>query len=151
MRCTGCGKRWWKPAKECPSCGELLREHQLARQLYAAEYMRQRAAVGADEATIRMGPVPTYTPGCAGCFLGLVLTTPSKCCCFEAAVVKCIDCLRVGNPYQPHVCLVESPEESAQKILHATMPAPLRRTASDEAWRRAGDLDQSQGPRAPKH
>lgn len=151
VRCTACGKRWWKPAKECPSCGELLREHQLARQLYGTEYMAQAKVHGADEATIRMGPVPTYTPGCAACFMGLVLTTATQCCCFEAAIVKCINCIRVGDRYQPHVCLVESPEEADQKLLHAFMDKPRTYRPSKEATAKAAVLDFSQGMRAPKH
>jgi hypothetical protein len=150
MRCTGCGKSHWRPAKECPSCGELLREHQLARQLFATEYLRVKREIGQDEADA-MGVPPQYTPGCSACFMGLVLTRQSQCCCFENAVVKCIDCVRVGDPYQPHVCLVESPEESDQALLHAFMPKVRTRPPSKEGKSRAAALDQSQGIRVKKY
>jgi hypothetical protein len=66
-------------------------------------------------------------------------------------VVKCIDCKRVGNPYQPHTCLVESPEEADQKILHAMMGPVKTRVPSKDAAARAASMDQSQGIRVKKY
>ena len=147
VRCTACGKKWLRASDPSPNCDRASRDHQRARQAFAAEYM-----AASDEDKARMGQPPAFTAGCdqvEGCFQGRVLAKRSQCCC-RMDVTKCEGCRNATS--STHICLRMSPEEADQALALAMMgPVKTRAPLSQKMRDKMASLEQGQGIRAPKY